>query len=203
MKIVLTTIIATATLWAVNATVKYDDVKVKIGDKTSSYKQGEHFEVAYNQKICLLTKGDGLVSIEGYGQIDEYDPCGRVEKSVKIAPETTIRVIVNEMTKTIVYTPKTGAGVRDDTKLDKMVQELMIDKNATEIIIENKTWGPLPITLTVMDKNGKERAKKSNKSNSLLTHFVISNQLFQEGDKFVVTNKNGDRLAEITVKFKK
>ena len=203
MKIVLTTIIATATLWAVNATVKYDDVKIKIGDKISSYKQGESFEVAYNQKICLLSKGDGLVSIVGYGQIDEYEPCSVVEKSVKIAPETTISVMVNKMTQTVVYTPKTGAGVRDDTKLDKMVQELMIDKNATEIIIENKTWGPLPITLTVMDKNGKERAKKSNKSNSLLTHFAISNQLFQEGDKFVVTNKNRDRLAEITVKFKK
>ena len=202
-KVILTTILATATLWAVNATVKYENVKVKIGDEVKTYKRGATFEVEYNQEVCLLSKGFGLVMIDEYGQIDEDNLCATVKKSVDVVPETTISVVLHGVTRTIGDTRRAGANIRTDATLGKIEKELMIDKNTTEIIIENKTWGPLPITLTVMDKNGKERAKKSNKSNSLLTHFAISNQLFQEGDKFVVTNKNGDRLAEITVKFKK
>jgi len=202
-KVILTTILATATLWAVNATVKYENVKVKIGDEVKTYKRGATFEVEYNQKVCLLSKGFGLVMIDEYGQIDEDKPCGTVKKSVDVVPETTISVVLHGVTRKIGDTRRAGANIRTDAMLGKMEKELVIDKNATEIIIENKTWGPLPITLTVVDKEGKEQSKKVNKNNALTTRFSLSNKLFQNGDKFVVTNKNGDRLAEITVKFKK
>ena len=75
MKTVITMIIATASLWALTATVKNGEVTVKIGNTTKTYQKGATFPVAYNEKICLSPNSKGIVKLdEEQGQIT-LDAC--------------------------------------------------------------------------------------------------------------------------------
>jgi len=204
MKLLLTTMITTATLWAVNATVKYGDVKVTIAGEVHSYKKGEHFEFDYNKEICLSSKGNGLVQIGRYKQIEEDGIKCMTIPSPKAPPPSTsfIKVVIDGVSKPVQDTSIDGVSTRHSVELKKISGDVVVDKAFSSIIIQNTQWDALPLTLKVLNKQGVLKETQINKENKALTRFVIGNTNIENESNLTVTDKLNRMLLEVTVKFK-
>ena len=140
MKIVLTTIMATVSLWALTATVKNGEVTVKIGNTTKTYQKGATFPVAYNEKICLSPNSKGIVKLdEEQGQIT-VDTCITPEKRVRTASEPSMFVKVLNLFSKSKESEKDGVGVKGYGRENNLIMELnkiKKDKSFNNLIINN------------------------------------------------------------------
>jgi len=97
---------------------------------------------------------------------------------------------------------KNVSGVsRKGTKQDTNKTVLTLKKNQKYILLENETWGPMPIHLTILDaKNKKVKELEYNDDKDLKTSFLIPASSVKDGYTLKVTNGFGDVLAVVTIK---
>jgi len=186
MKTVITMIIATASLWALTATVKNGEVTVKIGNTTKTYQKGATFPVAYNEKICLSPNSKGIIKLdEEQGQIT-VDACVTPKKLVRTAPEPSILAKVFTLFKKTNETSKDGVGVKgsDDEKYTEDI--LLSDLEGKEYLnISNENWAT-PLTLKVMDR--KKEVYSANIEGESEVKFLVPVEKLKSGMKIKVEN---------------
>jgi len=196
MKTAITIIMATASLWALTGTIKYENVTVEIAGKKYDYKKGENFTFDYGQKICLLSKGDGVIKIIGEGQIDEDTPCETFEKKIRIPSSTLLSIVLNSnITKKVEEASVNGVGSRDSVDENAPI-DIVVDKGFKELVIESSEWGHLPITLSVKNSKGEVVESFVNKE-SKKSLFRVMAKSVDINDTVVVTNKKNEVLLNV------
>jgi len=187
MKIAITMMMATASLWALTATVKNGEVTVKVGDTTKTYQKGATFSVSYNEKICLSPNSKGIVKLdEEQGQITLDNACVTPKKLVRTAPEPSMFTKVFTLFKKTDEISKDGVGVKgsDDEKYTEDI--LLSDLKGKEYLdISNENWAT-PLTLKVMD--GKKEVYSANIEGESEVKFLVSIAKLKSGMKIEVKN---------------
>jgi len=199
MKVLLLSVLTTVSLLAIDAKVKYDEVSLSIDGKNHTYQKGKHFSVDYNQKICFL-KGDGVIMFSDKEtglkkQIDEDTPCTTMSK--KIVKQNDIGIFATILR----LPPKTSESVkdgvnRDGNEIKKVSGNVVLKKEIKEVVIEDKNWAPLPITLKLFNEEGEEVKKELNKHN-LTTKFTLNAEEIKDGYRIEVKNRSNDMLVNI------
>jgi len=187
MKIAGTIIMATASLWALTATVKNGEVTVKIGNTTKTYQKGATFPVAYNKEISLLPNSKGIIKLdEEQGQITLDNACVTPKKLVRTAPEPSMFAKVFTLFKKTDETSKDGVGVKgsDDEKYTKDI--LLLDLKGKEYLdISNENWAT-PLTLKVMD--GEKEVYSANIEGESEVKFLVPIAKLRSGMQIEVHN---------------
>ena len=146
MKILGLSVIVSVGLFAVNATVKYEDVKIGINEeKPQSYSVDSNFTFNENEKICLVSKGRGEVYM-----VDSFG----VEETLSKSNKCTIfksKVAVLKISKSLIgkvnEPTKDGAG-KGGRKWKKYIKDINLseykDMEYLEIVPNIKTlrWRP-------------------------------------------------------------
>ena len=199
MKVLLLSVLTTASLLAIEATIKYDEVTLSIDGTEHTYQKGKHFTVEYNQEICFL-KGDGVVNFsdEKAGlnkQLDEDSKCTTMTKTVQPKGRGLLATILKLPPKTNEEVAD-GAGRRANDEVEKVSGDIELKKEVKEIVLEDESWGPLPVTFKLFDEKGNEVKVEVNKEN-LTTKFSLSREEVKDGYRVEVTNRLDDKLVDI------
>ena len=186
MKTAITMIMATASLWALTATVKNGEVTVKIGNTTKIYQKGATFPVAYNEKICLSPNSKGIVKLdEEQGQIT-VDACVTPKKLVRTASEPSLISKVFTLFKKTNETPKDGVGVKGAKDGNYTKDILLSDLEGSEYLkISTEQW-VTPLVLKVMEGESEVYSAKVGKGDEL--RFLVPVAKLKRGVRIEVKN---------------
>jgi hypothetical protein len=202
-KIIIGMVFTTA-LFAFDAEVKKAPVSLLINEKSKDLKVGEKFTLIAGDMICF-TKGDGRVVI--VGKIYKKQLSKR-NKSCKYLPsENGQKIEYSDMLKNSVVSifekskEKSTDGVsRKSIENDTLTVPISMGSNANYLAVENSTWGPLPITLELLDTKGKILETMINKED-IITSFILPRNILQDGYSIKVSNTFGDLLVNSKIHF--
>lgn len=202
-RIVILSILTTTFLLAYNAQVKRSNITVAVNEKEKSLKKGENLELKGGDIVCYKS-GEGRLVIKGDGYKKQLSkkssPCQKLpttdNKKSSVNASKLIALVFGEAKET----SRSGTSRKGtDQKVQKTT--LTIKKNQKYILLENDTWGPMPIHLTISDtKNQKIKEFEYNDNNNFKTSFLIPVSEVKNRYTLQVTNGFGDVLAIVTIK---
>ena len=205
IKILLTTLITTVTLLAFNAEVKKDSVSLLINDQTQNYEAGNTFTLKPGDLVCFVS-GEGRVVIKGEKYSKQLSKrsknCKRLPTANKDTKDylalTTNRLIANfEDSK---ETAVSGVSTRSVTTGETITTPLNIKGDVKYLIIENDKWGPLPVSIQIVNTQGEVVAIDSNEE-ELVTSFVFPISVVKEGYTIKVVNAFDELLVNSVIHF--
>lgn len=91
-----------------------------------------------------------------------------------------------------------SAGVNISVECNKTI---LLNQQDKSILINSAKLGPLPLTLKVEDKDGKELFNETNKEH-LISNFKIPTNVIEEDSSIIITNAFDDQLVCNKVKKK-
>ena len=202
-KTVTLSILATSLLLAFNAQVKKSDITVTINEQEKALKKGETIELKGGDIVCYKA-GDGRLVIKGDGYKKQLNkkssPCQKLPTPANNKSSTSTGELIASVFAKAEEKSKSGVS-RKGTEQDTQKTVLTLKKNQKYILLENETWGPMPIHLTILDtKNQKVKELEYNDDKDLKTSFLIPANSVKEGYTLKVTNAFGDVLAVVTIK---
>jgi len=183
-KIVFVILIATISLFAFKAEVKKETVYLLINDKNISYKAGEIFSLKAGDLVCFIS-GNGRVVIKG----DKYrKQISRHTKSCKTLPskdnnkKNYISLVTNKIVETFSNTKESVVnGVSSKGSIELINNNLIhLNKNSKYLILKSKEWGPLPVTIQILDNKGEVIISDIN-DNDDLASFIFPIQNLKDG----------------------
>ena len=202
-KIIISMVITTA-LFAFDVEVKKGPVSLLINDQSKDLKVGEKFTLKTGDMICF-TKGDGRIVIVGKTYKKQLS---KRNKSCKYLP--------NEDGKTIEYSQvlkdsvvsifakakeKSTDGVsRKNIESDILTVPISMGLDAKYLAVENSMWGPLPITLELLNTDGKVVETMINEED-VITSFILPRHILKNGYSIKISNTFGDLLVNSKIHF--
>jgi len=205
MKKLLTLTALTAAIFGFNAEVKKSDITLTINGKIQELKKGDKFSLNGGDIICYKS-GDGRVVI--------FDKDYRVQFSKRASLCTTLPInnkskdsflasisekIANPFSKT--KETKVSGVSRKAAEVEVFKDDIIINKNQKYLQLKNEDWGPLPVTLTILDKNGKQIHQESNEDNDI-TIFLVPTALLKDGFMVKVTDSTDEKIVSSRIVVK-
>lgn len=204
MKQIIIGTIVTSALFGFNAEVKNASVDLLINDQKKVYKANETFTLNAGDMICFV-EGDGRVIIEGKNYKKQLSKrtksCKHIPtedgKSTSYAQALQNSVIsIFEKTK-----EKSVDGVsRQNVESDTLTTPIFIALKAKYIVIENSTWGPLPMTLELLDEKGTIIETMINEED-ITTSFILPRSIINDGYVIKVSNAFEETLMNSKIHF--
>jgi len=200
-KTLLIAFLTTNITFAYMAEVKKTDINITINSKEKSLKKDAKLELKAGDIVCYKS-GNGRLIIKGDNykkQISKKSsPCRKLPTTKNEPKDIKVMAMISSVFKKSKEESVNGVS-RKDTKVKESKKEIKLDENKKYILIENKDWGPLPITLTIVDNSGKEISSFENAEDDV-TSFLIPTSSLKSGYTFKVTNTFDDSLAIIEIK---
>jgi len=203
IKVILPLLISTLLLSAYNAEVKKDSVSLLINDQVQNHEAGKTFALKAGDLVCFIS-GEGRVVIKG----EKYSKqLSKRSKSCKRLPTvnketkdylalSTKRIIANfENAK---ETAVAGVSTRSVSTGETITTPLTIKSDLKYLIIENDKWGPLPVSIEIINTQGEVVASDSNEE-ELVTSFVFPISVLKEGYTIKVANAFDELLVNSVI----
>ena len=202
-KIVMLSVAITGFILAYNAQVKKSDITVAVNEQAKALKKGENIELNGGDIVCYKS-GDGRLVIKGDGYKKQLSKKSSPCQKLPAADNKKSSVKAGELIASVFGEAKEASksGVsRKGTDQETKKTTLTLKKNQKYILLENDTWGPMPIHLTILDsKNKKVKELEYNDNKDLKTSFLIPVSEIKDGYTLKVTNGFGDVLAVVAIK---
>lgn len=205
IKVILPLLISTVLLSAFSAEVKKDSVSLLINDQAQNYEAGKTFTLKPGDLVCFVS-GEGRMVIKGEKYSKQLSKrsksCKRLPTGSKETKDyltlSTKRIIANfENAK---ETAVAGVSTRSVTTGETITTPLTIESGLKYLIIENDKWGPLPVTIQIVDAQGEVLASDSNEE-ELVTSFVFPISVLKEGYIIKVVNAFDELLVNSVIHF--
>jgi hypothetical protein len=205
MKKLLTLTALTATIFGFNAEVKKSDITLTINGTKKELKKGDKFSLNGGDIICYKS-GDGRVVITNKEYRKQLSKRASLcttlptnDKSKDSFLASVKEKIANPLSKT--KETKVSGVSRKALESELFKDDITIDKNQKYLQLKSEDWGPLPVTLTILDKNGKPIHQESNEDNDI-TLFLIPTTLLKDGFVVKVTNSFDEEMVSSKVMVK-
>ena len=203
-KITLICLVGTTALFSFDGEVKKAPITLLINEESKDFKADDKFTLNAGDIVCF-TKGDGRLVIvsENYKK-----QLSKRNKACKHLPnEDGTSIDYNQGLKHSVVSifenskEKSTNGVsRKSLETETLTVPIYIGDNAKYLAIENSSWGPLPVTLELIDKKGKMIETMINEDD-VRTSFILPKNLLKDGYIVKVSNTFGDLLVNSKVHF--
>lgn len=202
-KIIIGMVIATA-LFAFDAEVKKAPISLLINEQSIDLKVGEKFTLKAGDMVCF-TEGDGRVVIVGKTYKKQLS---KRNKSCKHLPNDEGETIeYSQILKNSVVSifekskEKSTDGVsRKSLESDTLTAPISMGADAKYLAVENSTWGPLPITLELLNTEGKIVETMMNEED-VFTSFILPRSILKDGYSMKISNTFGDLLVNSKIHF--
>ncbi len=181
--------------------VKNGDVTLKVDDKSKSYKNNSQITIRGNSKICIVN-GKGVVDLVCKDKQVFSNLTSKDNDCISTNSNSGIIKAWKSFVAYFKHTPELlvmGSSTRGG-KNNAIIETVELNRYQKTFIIEDETWSPIPIKLTILNSNNKK--KKEYISNSKITKFEIEVKNLKNSDKLIITNKYDNELATIIVKIK-
>ncbi len=189
----------TATLFAFNAEVKKAPVTLVINEQKKVLKKGEKFSLNVGDVICFK-EGDGRVVIVGKNYRKQLSKrtkscshlpgnSGEPAGYSKLLQQRVVSMF--EKTKEMSKDGVSRKGLTSET----FTEPITLGKDAKYLAIENDAWGPLPITLELLDEKGTVIETMTNEED-ILTSFILPRGMLIDGYSIKISNAFGDFLVD-------
>jgi len=196
-------LISTVFLSAFNVEVKKDSVSLLINDQAKSYEAGKTFTLKAGDLVCF-TSGKGRVVIKGEKYSKQLSKrsksCKRLPTGSKETMDylalSTKRIIANFENAN--ETAVAGVSTRSVTTGETITTPLTIKSGMKYLIIENDTWGPLPVSIEIVNTEGETVTTDSNEE-ELTTSFVFPVSVVKEGYMIKIVNAFDELLVKSKV----
>ena len=204
-KLILTSLIATLTLFAYNAEVIKGDVTIKVNEINQSHKLGDIFTLEGGNLVCFVS-GDGKIIIKG----DKYSKKISKRSSCKSLPTLKkedkgyLALANSAMSSKFGKSSEetvNGVSTRAVSTAKTEKKDITIAKETKYLILENKNWGPLPVTVKILDDKGEVVAEDVNEDDDI-SSFVFPGSIIKDGYVVKVINGFDELLVDSKVVIK-
>ena len=185
-----------------DAEVKKADVTLLVNDKSMTHKAGEKFTLQAGDIVCF-DGGKGRVVITGPGykkQISRHTKgCKHLPGDVKEQgkfPKQMAHKIVALFSKA--EEEKVAGVSRKGAETDTVTMPISLKEGDRYLLIENDTWGPLPVTLEILDEKGNVVEKMVNEED-IVSSFTLPRGMVKEGYVINVLNAFDEVLVKSTI----
>ena len=199
-------LVTTITVFAFNAEVKKGSVSLQINDKDISYEAGKTFSLQAGDLICFVS-GDGRVVIKG----DKYSKqISKRSKSCKRLPtvgtdkKDYLALAGDKLVAQFGKSKETavaGVSTRSTTTSETLTAPLTLKKENKYLILENDQWGPLPVSIKILNKKGEVMASDVNEED-VLSSFIFSRNVLKDGYTVEVVNAFDEALVKSVIEMK-
>ena len=201
-KIIFTGILVSSMLFAFTAEVKKADVSLLVNEQNISYKAGDTFTLNAGDMVCFV-KGDGRVVIKGKSYKKQLSKRSRSCKHLpneEGEPTAYAEVLKSGVVSMFEKSKeKSIDGVsRKAVEADTLTAPIAFGKKAKYLAVENSTWGPLPVTLEVLDAEGNVVETMVNEED-VVTSFILPKSMIKEGYTIKVTNAFDEALVNSVI----
>lgn len=204
MKKIIISLVATTGLFAFDAEVKKGSVDLLINDQNKMYKLGEKFVLNAGDIVCFVD-GEGRVIIKGESYKKQLS---KRSKSCKHLPgeDGKPTVYAQAIKNSIVSifeksNEKSVDGVsRKSVDSNTLTAPIFLGKNAKYLVLENSTWGPLPITLELLNHKSEVIETMVNEED-ISTSFILPKRMLDDGYIIKVSNAFDELLVNTTIHF--
>jgi len=189
------------TIWGYgyDAEVKKADVTLLVNDAEVSHKAGEKFTLQAGDIVCFK-EGKGRVVITGNAykkQISRHTKgCkhlpGDLKEKTDFSQHMTHRVVA--LFSKAKEERVTGVSRKAVETAETFNAPIALDSDAKYLAVENENWGPLPVTLEVLDESGKSVESMVNEED-VMTSFILPKGMLKEGYTIKVTNAFDELLV--------
>lgn len=186
-KIVLMSLVVSS-LFAVEMTVKRNDVVVNINTQEFHFKKGDIQELSEGSTICFISGKGKVVIPELKKQLKKPNRCFMIPISESTASNYAAD-IKNKLTVAFwdsAESVRHGAGTKGETKYES-AEPFVVTSEQKELIIYGKEFGPLPVTAKLINQEGKEVLVFEN-DDSETTIFHINKDFLKDGMKLEIYN---------------
>lgn len=200
-KIILLFIMSFSVLLASHLTVKDSDATLLINGQEFEVPKDHNLTLKPGTMICFV-KGEGKVVINGKKELDQktkecyqvpIDDTFDIKHFLLTAEDKSIAktaVVSSSGEDAVIHR---GYAVADDVKGIPGI--ITIKPSDKEVVIYDKSYGPLPVTLNIKKSDG-TTVKSIVNENSPKTFFRIPTRYLENGLKIEVTNAFGDKLLD-------
>lgn len=203
--IILLAFALTLSIFAFEAEVKKENVSLLINDRTKTYDTGSKFSLKGGDLVCFVS-GNGRVVIKGdkYSKQLSRHSTGCKRLPVANKEQKDYLALVNE--RLVEHfgeaqeTAVSGVSTRSVSTAETVTETLKIPHDVKYVIVGNDTWGPLPVTVKVLDGKGEVIASETNEE-ELVTSFVFPTSVFKEGYMVEVSNAFDELVLKSSVHF--
>jgi hypothetical protein len=186
--------------------VKKAEVNLLINGDEKQYKAGDTEVLKSGDVVCFLS-GDGRILILGEHykkQISKHNKSCKHLPSEDGSPvdyvasikSTIVSVFADVQEKSVNGVSRKGMEQKEFTK------PILLHKNTKFVAIKSKAWGPLPVTLKIIDKNGKVKEEMVNED-EIETEFIVLSDLVEGSCTITVCNAFDETLLHSKVEEKK
>lgn len=181
--------------------VKKDSVVISVNGKNIELNINDKLELPHGSSVCFLD-GDGRVVINNKKQLTKNSkqcytvpvPEGfKIEQYISnLADKAKVALITGELSV------KDGVSTRSTLISTTAQGKYKIQPNQQEVVIFSDSYGPLPVTLNIINNHNKiiHTYKNEDSSSSL---FVIPVELVENNYKIQVTNFFDDLLLDYEI----
>ena len=197
-KIILLGIVGSLSLFAFDAKVNKADVTLMVNSIQKSYKADDIFTLDSNDIVCFMS-GEGRVVITGENykkQLSKHSKkCKHLADPKKKKSDYTtlakngIAGVFGETKEMI----RSGVSTRSATA-ETYTKDIHIKQDSKYILMEKDTWGPLPVTMKVLDEKEQEVLNDINEEDDV-SSFVIPISIVKAGYHIVILNAFGEDIV--------
>lgn len=202
-KIITLSVLATGLLLAYNAEVKKSDMTLTVNEKEKALKKGEKLELKGGDIVCYKS-GDGRLIIKGDGYKKQLNKKSSPCRSLPLTDSKKSNLDAGKLIASVFAKAKEKSvnGVsRKSTETEEQNVTVTLNEKQKYIKLENNTWGPMPILLTVYDSNNtKVKELEYDDGDDLNISFLIPTSDVKEGYVLKVTNTFDEALATVTIR---
>ncbi len=204
MKKIMISIITTTMLFAFNVEVKKAPVKLLINEQETELKVDDKLTLNAGDIICFV-EGDGRVVIRGKvykKQISKRSKSCKHLPSEDGQPSTYVQAIENSVVSLFKKSKEQSVdGVsRNNSESDTLTAPIAMAPDTKYLSVENTTWGPLPVTLELLNENNTVVETMINEED-ILTSFILPRHMLKEEYSIKVFNAFGDLLVNSKIHF--
>ncbi len=203
-KFIFTSFIATSILFAYNAEVVKDAITIEINQENQNYKIGDKFILKGGDLVCFIS-GDGKILIKRgkYSKkISKRSKCKNLpivkkeDKNYLALASSAISIKFGQAKEELVH----GVNTRSVTTPQTDKRDITLSISTKYLILENKSWGPLPVSVQILDTTGQVMAEDVNEDEDL-SSFVFPTSFIKTGYQVKVTNGFDEFMVDSSIHF--
>ncbi len=208
MKKLLLSIMLVTSVFAFTATVKKDKVKLQINDTVKTYNVSDIITLNGGDRICFI-EGDGRVILKGENYKKQLSKRSKLCKKLPVPinaskdylamiQKSVVTVFANAKEKEVDGVSRKAVG-----SCSMANEDIVLDSDKKFIDVESKSWGPLPVKLTIYDKDNKLITQSTNEEDVETSFIIPTNIVPTKGCRIKISNAFGDELMNSKVLLKK
>lgn len=207
-KLLISLILATS-VFAFTAEVKKDKVKLQINDTIKTYNVSDNIALNGGDIVCFI-EGNGRVILKGDNYKKQLSKRSKICKKLPVPKnvskdyiamiqKSVVTVFANAKEKEVDGLSLKGGGESCSVAND----DVILDSNKKFIAIESKSWGPLPVKMSIYDKDNKLIEESTNGEDAETSFIIPTNIVPTKGCRIKVSNALGEELMNSKVLLKK